>query len=75
IGEFKDQLGETPADRHFGTPKRFRGSFFCDFCGRGFAPSTKITLAEKRRRELTPNVGRLQNGGLIFSNNLSYTPG
>ena len=41
---------------------------------KGFlAPSTKITLAEKRRRELIADVGYLQDDGLIFSNNLSYT--
>ncbi len=39
-----------------------------------FAPFTKIAPAERRRGELIANESRLQDGGLVFSNTLSYTP-
>ncbi|MBN1921336.1 MAG: hypothetical protein JW892_08840, partial [Anaerolineae bacterium] len=35
--------------------------------------TTKITPAERRRRELIADEGRLQDGDLIFPNILSYT--
>ncbi len=48
--------------------------FFSDFREPGCARFTKITVAERRRRVLIADESRLQDGGLVFSNIVSYTP-